>query len=157
MGASFETLLFLYLEETMTEQNKAGISRLRLAGHSYTQIAEILHLSRNTVKSVCQRYGFQPEVTLEIEKESGVCQNCGMRIIQPQGRKHRSFCSDACRRAWWKAHRDSGKKKTAILLRCAFCGHMFEDYTRNHRKYCCHACYVQDRFRKREADDGHAV
>ena len=157
MGASFETLLFLYLEETMTEQNKAGISRLRLAGHSYTQIAEIMHLSRNTVKSVCQRYGFQPEVTLEIEKESGVCQNCGMRIIQPQGRKHRSFCSDACRRAWWKAHRDSGKKKTAILLRCAFCGHMFEDYTRNHRKYCCHACYVQDRFRKREADDGHAV
>ena len=157
MGSSFGALLFSYLEDTMTEQNKAGISRLRLAGHSYTQIAEIMHLSRNTVKSVCQRYGFQPEVTLEIEKESGVCQNCGMRIIQPQGRKHRSFCSDACRRAWWKAHRDSGKKKTAILLRCAFCGHMFEDYTRNHRKYCCHACYVQDRFRKREADDGHAV
>ena len=141
----------------MTEQNKAGISRLRLAGHSYTQIAEIMHLSRNTVKSVCQRYGFQPEVTLEIEKESGVCQNCGMRIIQPQGRKHRSFCSDACRRAWWKAHRDSGKKKTATQVRCVFCGRMFEDYARNHRKYCCHACYVQDRFRKREADDGHAV
>ena len=157
MRSVLRALLFLYQEGTMTEQNKAGISRLRLAGHSYTQIAEIMHLSRNTVKSVCQRYGFQPEVTLEIEKESGVCQNCGMRIIQPQGRKHRSFCSDACRRAWWKAHRDSGKKKTAILLRCAFCGHMFEDYTRNHRKYCCHACYVQDRFRTREADDGHAV
>jgi hypothetical protein len=34
---------------------------------------------------------------------------------------------------------------------CASCGRMFEDYTRNHRKYCCHACYIQDRFGKKES------
>ena len=157
MGASFETLLFLYLEETMTEQNKADISRLRLAGHSYTQIAEILHLSRNTVKSVCQRYGFKQGVTPEIGRESGVCQYCEMRITQPQGRKHRNFCSDACRRAWWKTHRDLGKKKTVVQVRCVFCGRMFEDYARNHRKYCCHACYIRDRFGKKKQHDKRAI
>ena len=157
MGASFEALLFLSREGTMTEQKKAGISRLRLAGHSYTQIAEILHLSRNTVKSVCQRYGFKKGVTPEIGRELGVCQNCGMRVTQPQGQKHRNFCSDACRRAWWKAHRDSGKKKTAIQVRCASCGRMFEDYTRNHRKYCCHGCYIRDRFGEKKPNDKRAV
>ena len=157
MGASFGALLLLYQEGTMTEQNKAGISRLRLAGHSYTQIAGILHLSRNTVKSVCQRYGFKQGVTPEIGRESGVCQNCGMRITQPQGQKHRNFCSDVCRRVWWKAHRDSGKKKTATQVRCVFCGRMFEDYARNHRKYCCHACYIRDRFGEKKPHDKRAV
>ena len=157
MGASFEALLFSYLEDTMTEQNKAGISRLRLAGYSYTQIAGILHQSRNTVKSVCQRYGFKQGVTPETGRESGVCRNCGMRVTQPQGRKHRIFCSDVCRRVWWKAHRDSGKKKTATQVRCVFCGRMFEDYARNHRKYCCHACYIRDRFGEKKPHDKRAV
>ena len=151
MGASFEELLFLYQEESMTEQNKTDVNRLRLAGHSYTQIAEILHLSRNTVKSVCQRGGIQPGMMLEAGNEAGLCQNCGKKIVQMEKRTHRNFCSDSCRRAWWKAHRDSGKKKTAVQVRCASCGRMFEDYTRNHRKYCCHACYIQDRFGKQES------
>ena len=141
----------------MTEQNKENIKRLRLAGYSYTQIAETFHLSRNTVKSVCQRYGFQLGDTLEIEKESGLCQNCGTRFIQKEGQKHRSFCSDACRRAWWKEHRHSGKKKTAVQVRCVFCDRMFEDYTRNHRKYCCHGCYIRDRFGEKKRHDKRAV
>ena len=135
----------------MTEQNKADVNRLRLAGHSYTQIAEILHLSRNTVKSVCQRGGIQPGVALEVENEASSCQNCGIKIVQTEKRKHRKFCSDSCRRSWWKAHRDSGKKMTAIQVRCASCGRMFEDYNRNHRKYCCHACYICDRFGKKKS------
>ncbi len=135
----------------MTEQNKADVNRLRLAGYSYTQIAEILHLSRNTVKSVCQRRGIQPGEMLEVGNEAGLCQNCGIKIVQTERRKHRNFCSDSCRRAWWKAHRESGKKKTAVQVWCASCGRMFEDYTRNHRKYCCHACYIQDRFGKKES------
>jgi hypothetical protein len=114
----------------MTEQNKADVNRLRLAGYSYTQIAEILHLSRNTVKSVCQRWGIQPEVTLEAGNEAGLCQNCGIKIVQTEKRKQRNFCSDSCRRAWWKAHRDSGKKKTAVQVRCISWGDV-EDYTRN--------------------------
>ena len=157
MRSVFRALLFLYLEGTMTEQNKADIERLRVAGHSYTQIAEILHLSRNTVKSICQRYGFQPGVTLEIEKESSICQNCGIQMIQTEGQKHRNFCSDACRRAWWKTHRDLGKKKTAIQVRCVSCDRIFEDYTRNHRKYCCHACYIRDRFGEKKPHDKRAV
>ncbi|MPM54284.1 hypothetical protein SDC9_101062 [bioreactor metagenome] len=141
----------------MTEQNKTDVNRLRLAGHSYTQIAEILHLSRNTVKSVCQRWGIQPKVTLEVGNEAGLCQNCGIKIAQTAKQKHRNFCSDTCRRSWWKAHRDSGKKKTAVQVRCASCGRIFEDYTRNHRKYCCHGCYIRDRFGEKNPHDKRTV
>lgn len=141
----------------MTEQNKADIERLRVAGHSYTQIAEILHLSRNTVKSICQRYAFQPGTMIGTSFDSGCCPRCGALIVQIKGQKQRSFCSVACRRAWWKDHRNTGKKRTAVQVSCASCGRVFEDYTRNHRKYCCHACYIQDRFKKKESDVERAV
>lgn len=135
----------------MTEQIKADIRRLRQAGNSYTQIAEILHLSRNTVKSVCQRVGFQPEAESMVSIDRGYCRNCGMRITQTEGQKHRYFCSVVCRRAWWKGHRDSGNKKTAVQVQCISCGRIFADYTRNHRKYCSHACYIAHRFGKKES------
>ena len=141
----------------MVEQNKADIRRLRSAGQSYTQIAEILHLSRNTVKSICQRHDFQPEIQLISSHDQEHCQNCGSRIEQAAGKKQRIFCSTACRRTWWKAHRAMGKKKTAIQIQCASCGRMFEDYTRNHRKYCCHACYIANRFKEKNTDDQRAI
>ena len=42
----------------MTKHQREEIRRLRLAGNSYTQISDIVGLSRNTVKSVCQRNDF---------------------------------------------------------------------------------------------------
>lgn len=150
-------LLFLFQEGRMTDQNKADIKRLRVVGNSYTQIAEILHLSRNTVKSICQRNAFLPGMILGASYESGCCPQCGALIVQVRGQKRKNFCSAVCRRAWWKVHRENGRKKTAIQVRCTFCGRMFEDYTRNHRKYCCHVCYIQDRFKKKESDVERAV
>ena len=141
----------------MTEQNKTDIRRLRSAGHSYTQIAEILHLSRNTVKSICQRYAFLPDAEVDATHDQEHCQNCGTRIVQAEGQKQRIFCLTACRRAWWKTHRTSGTKKTAVPMQCATCGRKFEDYTRNQRKYCCHACYIRDRFVKKVTDDQRAI
>lgn len=141
----------------MTEINKVDIRRLRSAGHSYTQIGEILHLSRNTVKSICQRYAFQPETELKAPYDQERCQNCGTGILPAVGQKHRNFCSTACRRDWWKTHRAFGTKKTAVQIQCASCGRMFEDYTRNHRKYCSHACYIRDRFVKKVTDDQRAI
>jgi hypothetical protein len=146
MGASFGTLPFPFWEDTMTEHERDEIRRLRLAGNSYTQIGQILQLSRNTVKSVCQRCGFQPVCEANTSNDLEYCRNCGVPISQVAGLKHRSFCSEACRRAWWSTHRDAGNKKTAVQTKCTFCGRVFEDYARNHRKYCCHACYIRYRF-----------
>ena len=41
----------------MTEEQKAGIQKLRTDGYGYTKIAGMLGLSENTVKSFCRRKG----------------------------------------------------------------------------------------------------
>ena len=63
--------------------------------------------------------------------------------------KTKMFCSDECRRKWWKENHEQGQRKeTAIYkLVCAFCRTEFESYGNKHRKYCCHECYIKDRFR----------
>ena len=141
----------------MTEYQRNEIRRLRIAGNSYTQISDILQLSRNTVKSVCQRCDFQPTSEASTSNDLEHCRNCGTTISQVVGRKRRYFCSEDCRRAWWSAHRNVGNRKTVIQTKCAFCGHIFEDYPRTHRKYCSHACYIRDRFGEKEFHDKRTV
>ena len=141
----------------MTEHEQDEIRRLRIAGKSYTQIGEILQLSRNTVKSVCYRCGYQPANETDTITDLEHCRNCGESILQVAGRKRRSFCSEACRRAWWSTHRNAGNMKTVVSTKCAFCGRAFEDYARNGRKYCCHACYIRDRFGEKESHDKRTV
>ena len=137
----------------MTEHERDEVRRLRIAGKSYTQISGIIGLSRNTVKSVCQRCGFQPVCEANSSNDLEYCRNCGVPILQVAGWKRRSFCSEACRRTWWSIHRNDGNKKTAAQTKCAFCGRAFEDYARTRRKYCCHACYIRDRFGEKESHD----
>ena len=141
----------------MKENQQEEIRRLRLAGRSYTQISELLGLSRNTVKSVCQRNDFHPSEEVGTTAELAHCKNCGISIPYVTGRKRRRFCSIACRRAWWSAHRNLGVKKTMVSFKCAFCGRIYEDYPNNSRKYCCHACYIQDRFGKGILHDERAI
>ena len=141
----------------MTEYQRNEIRRLRIAGNSYTQISDILQLSRNTIKSVCQLCGFQPVCETSTISDLDHCRYCGAPISQVAGRKRQCFCSEACRRAWWSTHRDAGNKKTAVKTKCAFCGRIFEDYARAHRKYCCHACYLRNRFDKKEIHDERTV
>lgn len=33
-----------------------------------------------------------------------VCRQCGQLLAKAPKRKERKFCSEACRRVWWKAH-----------------------------------------------------
>ena len=141
----------------MTDVQREEIRRFRLAGKSYTQISDILGLSRNTVKSVCQRNDFYPSEGVGATADSEHCRNCDESIPQIVGRKRRRFCCDACRRMWWSAHRSAAIKKTAVTILCAFCGHNFEDYPNNRRKFCCHACYIAYRFRKGRLHDERAI
>jgi len=141
----------------MTKHQREEIRRLRLAGNSYTQISDIVGLSRNTVKSVCKRCRFQPADEASTPNGLEHCRNCGAPISQIVRRKRRYFCSEDCRRAWWSAHRNAGNRKNVIQTKCAFCGHIFEDYPRTHRKYCSHACYIRDRFGEKEFHDKRTV
>ena len=141
----------------MTDVQPEEIRRFRLAGKSYTQISDILKLSRNTVKSICQRNDFHFSDGVGATADSEHCRNCGASISQVAGRKYQNFCSTVCRRSWWSAHRNTGIKKTAETIACEYCGKSFEDYPNNHRKFCCHACYIAYRFRKGRSHDERAI
>lgn len=84
--------------------------------------------------------------------EGMLCKNCKLEIIQPMTGRPKKFCSDSCRRYWWKKNKHLlVKNETAIYkLRCQYCGNVFEMYGNNKRKYCCHNCYIRDRFLREE-------
>ena len=77
-----------------------------------------------------------------------VCRNCGRPLPQSPKRKQRKFCSEACRRAWWKLHPELIHKAAFYPAICAHCGQEFQSYGNRKRKYCSHACYIAARFQK---------
>ena len=92
----------------MTEYQKSKIHELRFKGLGYKAIGKVLGLSRDAVRAYCKSKGMDGDaVTLsrnyEIKKENGIlCLNCGKVLKQPKRGKARKFCSEKCRRTWWK-------------------------------------------------------
>lgn len=83
----------------MTEAQKEQVRFLRCEGLGYGAIAARLDISENTVKSFCRRN----HLTGVASKEPVLtCRNCGGPLPQKPKRKQRKFCSESCRRAWWK-------------------------------------------------------
>ena len=136
----------------MTPDEKSRLTALRQAGRSYAEIARELGISKNTVKIFCRRNGLTVEaenvpVTETSEQSEGrLCPTCGKPVIQIQGRKEKKFCSDVCRTRWWNSHLELVKRKALYEYTCATCGTAFTAYGNRHRKYCCHECYIADRF-----------
>lgn len=136
----------------MTPDEKSRLTALRQAGRSYAEIAGELGMSKNTVKTFCRRNGLTVEVkdapvteTLE-QQEGKLCPTCGKPVIQTQGRKEKKFCSDVCRTRWWNSHLSLVNRKAVYEFSCPTCGSAFTAYGNQHRKYCCHECYIADRF-----------
>ena len=134
----------------MKDKEKKQIAELRHAGLSYVQISKKMDLSINSIKSYCQRHGLGGDQIKRIEavKEKSVCEQCGKAVRQNPGRKHKRFCSDKCRLRWWNSHLDQVKHKANYELICQNCKKEFTVYGDAHRKYCCHECYIEDRFGK---------
>lgn len=129
----------------MTENQQEEIKALRQAGLGYKKIAATMALSENTIKSYCRRMN-ATKVPAESVHDADSCECCGKPIKQVAGRKHKRFCSDTCRRKWWNSHLQMVKRKAVYRLKCQHCGREFEVYGNRHRKYCCHACYIAERF-----------
>ena len=142
----------------MNEYQKKKICELRISGFGYKAIANEVGLSRDVVRNFCKTNklnGYLANMNENIRKmalENVVCLNCQKPIKQYKRGKARKFCSENCRRAWWKENADKGQhNETAIYkLRCSYCGVEFESYGNKNRKYCCHECYIKDRFEKGE-------
>lgn len=140
----------------MTDVQAVQIKELRMKGAGYRSIASILGLSRDIVRNYCKANGMEgfAQATAQNLKErlaeGKVCVCCGKEIIQPESGRPRRFCSDKCRRQWWKVHPEEAKRKAIYTKACARCGNVFEAYGDNRRKYCNHDCYIKDRFWRNE-------
>lgn len=78
-------------------------------------------LSENTIKSFCRKTQV-PKAELE------------------------HVPADACRWKWWNSHLHLVQRKAVYHIKYQHCGREFEIYGNSRRKYCCHACYIAERF-----------
>lgn len=121
---------------TSTPLTIRRITNLRNAGWGYKSIAEFCGLTRDQVRSYCQRN----DITASRETNDSVCAWCGQAL---EGRTSRAkYCAPACR---WESWCQSTKTRSSRTTACAGCGDEFAA-VKTSQKYCCHACYVRARF-----------
>lgn len=134
----------------MTNQQKEQIAALRSQGFGYATIAKAVGLQKGTVVAYCRKIGLTGTKAVDnrrIEVDINFCLQCGALLTQTPGRKRIKFCSDKCRVTWWNAHPEKVNRKAVYSFTCANCGKPFTSYGNAERKYCCHACYIADRFK----------
>ena len=127
----------------MDDIQKTKIDNLRADGFGYKLIAKEIGISESTVKSYCRRH--------KVLKKTAVagahhCPQCGKIVEQNPKRKEKKFCCDACRMSWWNSHLDMVNRKSVYEHECHYCHKHFMVYGRVRRKYCCHQCYINERF-----------
>ena len=135
----------------MTEDQEKQITNLRNAGLGYTAIASRLGFTTMSVRAFCKTHGLMGRRSHAPGMRNtapGHCKTCGKELNHTTGKKKKQFCSDRCRMDWWNAHPDQEKRKAYYTFTCAFCGDEFTSYGNANRKYCCHECYIYDRFSK---------
>ena len=137
----------------MTDLQKERITALRNNGSGYTGIAKAVGLSKDSVKAYCRVHnlsGVMAKNNARVEANQEFCLNCGKPLQQKPGRKMAKFCSDKCRQQWWNSHPEQVNKKAVYSFTCALCKKPFTAYGNSNRKYCCHACYIESRFKDGE-------
>jgi len=138
----------------MTVEQEQKIKQMRQMGQSYSQIASDLLISINTVKSYCRRNNigaYKIEKKEPMKEINTICKQCKKPLEQGSKGQPKKFCSEECRRAWWKANDNQIVKSAYYKLTCAECGKRFESYGNKNRKFCTHACYIKNRFEKARA------
>lgn len=97
------------------EAELALIASFRAENYSYAKIAEVLGLNQNTVKSLCQRNNIPtptgiPRKTKAEKAALKVCKNCKKQLDKKKDRSDKEFCSDNCRRNYWKQQKAEQQK-----------------------------------------------
>lgn len=132
----------------MTEEQKSAVIRYRNTGCGYATIARKIGLTKDTVVAFCRRNGLTGNMAEKLREAAGRCRECGAVLVQTEGVKTKVFCTAKCRQKWWKEHPEMLNKKAVYGYICAGCGSRFTAYGNSKRKYCSHACYIIDRFKK---------
>lgn len=120
----------------MTQELKDKINELHSSGLGYRRIAKALNIPVGTVNTYFAR------LKRPVKKPDTFCRYCGLKLKQRRGHRQKTFCDDACRRAWWKEHPNEHTNLKAFYPRtCEFCGKKYLSYGNNHRRFCCRECY----------------
>lgn len=138
----------------MTEEQALQIRELRSAGSGYKTIAAVTGLSRDQVRNYCLKSGIGGyrqvyEANLKDRIDEGrACAYCGGPVRKARTGRPRKFCSEACRRKYWKIHKEKRKQNPDAVYSqvCPYCHRIFTVYGNRGRKYCCHEHYVLARF-----------
>ena len=147
--------------DDMTELQARQIREMREQGIGYQSIALMVGLSRDIVRNFCKSrglagYGKAIKKNLQEQVMLGkCCLYCGKDIQQADTGRPRKFCSEKCRREWWKGHPEQMRKKETAMypFTCVRCGKEFLSYGNQTRKYCSHDCYIRARFWEVEDED----
>lgn len=145
----------------MTGQQAKQIREMREQGIGYRSIGLMVGLSRDIVRNFCKSRGLAglgSVLTKNIHEQvmlGKACLYCGKEIEQPRTGRPKKFCSEKCRREWWKGHPEKiNKRETALYpMTCARCGRSFLSYGNKTRKYCGHECYIRARFWEEEYEN----
>ena len=141
----------------ISDKQKQRIKMLRSQGYGYRKVADKLGLNLNSVKSYCQRDGLggvaKPVKTPVVYTEDiSFCPNCGEEIRQIAKQTRKRSCCDKCRNEWRNSHTELIKRKAYYEHTCQSCGKTFTSYGDRNRKYCCHECYVKERFGSKQVE-----
>lgn len=127
----------------MSQQaKKEQVIKLRESGLSFGEISKQLGISRSTVSSICQRAK---------EQEQHRCKKCGLLLKQTSGHRQRIFCSDKCRKSWWRSNGNSHSINNKAV--CLTCGKEFIYHESRLRKYCSLACAYLGRKKEVSEDE----
>lgn len=137
----------------MTISQKAIIQQMRTEGQSYAHIANSLGVSVNTVKSYGKRneiFQKNNSINTVISNKNNekhiACLKCRKPLIHATRGKPKKFCSETCRRAWWKFNDNQSNRQAWYTLTCVGCGSEFNSYGNKNRKFCSHSCYIKTRY-----------
>ena len=118
-----------------TQAKKEQVINLRESGLSFGEIAKELGVSRSTVSSICKRASERTEYR---------CKKCGVLLKQTNGHRKRVFCSDKCRKDWWRLNGGSSHTINTETI-CLTCGTKFVYHESRPRKYCSIECFYRSR------------
>ena len=149
----------------MTETQGLQIRKLRQKGLGYRAIALQVGVPRDSVRNYCKRRGlggYRPEYDMNLKErieDGSACAFCGAKLKQKKTGRKRKFCCEACRRDYWRNHREEIKKRDQAIytVECTYCGKIFESYGNKNRKYCCHEHYILDRFGSKNVADNETI
>ena len=154
MGAALMGRSLCMGVQHMTIDQKKKIQQMRQEDRSYLEIALTLGISKNTIKSYCRRKNLDTSEgstakTAVLKRSCEIhtdCKQCGKPLVQGKRGQPKKFCSEECRRTWWKGNSSQIAKKAWYTLTCSMCGKEFESYGNKERKFCDHSCYISYRY-----------